>query len=123
MTTETSTVPRSPDSSGGPWRRPADDRVPATDVLELLGDEYTRRILASLLERPRSGPALLERTDASRATVYRRLNALEDAGIVAAALRPDPDGHHRKEFRLAVERLDVRFDDDGISVRLHGDGE
>jgi hypothetical protein len=55
-------------------------------VLDLLEDEYTRRILEALAEEPRPARELIEATDASRATVYRRLNSLQDHGLVEVIL-------------------------------------
>ena len=85
-------------------------------VLELLSDEYARRVLESLSDRPATAPALVESMAASRATIYRRLNDLEAAGIVEAAVAVDPDGHHRKRYHLVVDDLQLRFGDDGIAI-------
>jgi DNA-binding HxlR family transcriptional regulator len=87
-------------------------------VLELLSDEYARRVIDALSDRPASAPALVESLSASRATVYRRLNDLEAAGLVEAAVAVDPDGHHRKRYHLVVEGLQVGFGADGIEVAL-----
>jgi len=85
-------------------------------VLELLSDEYARRVLESLSDRPATAPALVESMAASRATIYRRLNDLEAAGIVEAAVAVDPDGHHRKRYHLVVDDLQLRFGIDGIAI-------
>ena len=85
-------------------------------VLELLSDEYARRVLESLSDRPATAPALVESMAASRATIYRRLNDLEAAGIVEAAVAVDPDGHHRKRYHLVVDDLQLRFGTDGIAI-------
>ena len=85
-------------------------------VLELLSDEYARRVLESLSDRPATAPALVESMAASRATIYRRLNELEAAGIVEAAVAVDPDGHHRKRYHLVVDDLQLRFGIDGIAI-------
>ena len=85
-------------------------------VLELLSDEYARRVLESLCDRPATASALVESMAASRATIYRRLNDLEAAGIVEAAVAVDPDCHHRKRYHLVVDDLQVRFGADGIEI-------
>jgi predicted transcriptional regulator len=95
--------------------------VPGVDVdavLDLLSDEYARQVIDALSDRPASAPALLESLSASRATIYRRLNDLEAAGLVEAAVAVDPDGHHRKRYHLVVEELQVGFGIDGIEIDL-----
>lgn len=98
-------------------RRPASE-VDTDAVLELLSDKYARQVLESLCDRPAAAPALAESMPASRATIYRRLNDLEAAGIVEAAVAVDPDGHHRKRYHLVVDDLQVRFGVDGIEIDL-----
>jgi len=93
---------------------------PSADVaasgLELLSDDCAREILAVVAEEPTPARNISERLDVSRTTVYRRLDRLEEAGLLDAQLAYDPDGHHRKEFRLAVDQLAVTVDADGVSV-------
>jgi len=96
--------------------RPTAADVEPEAVLELLSDTHARRVLELLCDRPATAPALVESMAASRATVYRRLNDLEAAGIVEAAVAVDPDGHHRKRYHLVVDDLQLRFGADGIAI-------
>ncbi len=89
------------------------------ELLTLLDDEYARRILGLLSEGAHRGRELSERCEFSRPTVYRRLNRLEDAGLVRSELRLDPDGNHCKEFTLARDALRITFDDGGLTVTAH----
>jgi DNA-binding HxlR family transcriptional regulator len=84
--------------------------------LSLLDDEYARELLTTLTAGPMRGRELAARCEASRPTVYRRLNSLESAGLVATETSVDPDGHHCKEFRLVRDRLTVRIEDGAITV-------
>ncbi|ERH11630.1 MAG: putative transcriptional regulator [halophilic archaeon J07HB67] len=97
---------------------------PSTDVvvsgLELLSDDCAREILAVVAEEPTPARRISEQLDVSRTTVYRRLDRLEEAGLLDAQLAYDPDGHHRKEFALAVDQLAVTVDTDGVSVECTG---
>jgi len=86
------------------------------DVLTLLDDEYARRILGLLSEGSYRGRELSERCEFSRPTVYRRLNRLEDAGLVRSELRIDPDGNHCKEFFLVRDCLEVTLESGTITV-------
>jgi len=98
---------------------------PGTDVaasgLELLSDDCAREILSVVADEPAPARRISERLDVSRTTVYRRLDRLEEAGLLDAQLAYDPDGHHRKEFRLAVDELAVTVDADGVSVECTDD--
>jgi DNA-binding transcriptional ArsR family regulator len=110
---------RSPGDSYG--RTDHTPTVQAEDLLELLGDEYSRRLLRAIVDEPRTGGELVDATDMSKSTVYRRLERLEDAGLVEATQRIDPDGHHCKQFRAVVAAVDFEFDRDGVSVCVRTD--
>jgi DNA-binding HxlR family transcriptional regulator len=87
-------------------------------VLDLLEDEYTRRILEALAEGPRPARALIDACDASRATVYRRPNCLQDHGLVEVGVEPHREGHHRKVFESLLERATVEVGDGTTTLRL-----
>ncbi|MFW6320553.1 MAG: ArsR/SmtB family transcription factor [Halohasta sp.] len=90
------------------------DSAAVDELLELLSDAYACEILRELQEEPLSADDLVDRCSMSRPTVYRRLDALTDAGIVDATPRLAADGHHRREYRLSLASLSVRVDEDGI---------
>lgn len=92
--------------------------APPGELLALLTDEHAREILEAIRDSAEPARVLAERCDASRATVYRRLARLREAGLVEAEMTYDDDGHHRETFRAAVER--VRFDlgADGFEAEL-----
>jgi DNA-binding transcriptional ArsR family regulator len=114
-------------STTAPTDRPARGDDPGDDVvtraredvpaqLRLLDDAYAREILAALAETPLRGRDLIERCDASRSTVYRRLDRLQSAGLVTAETTADPNGHHCRTFRLVRSDLTVRVEDGAITV-------
>lgn len=104
----------SPDES--PATGTGDSLVDSDELLSLLGDEYARDILATLGEESLPARELVGRSDASRPTVYRRLNRLEAAGIVETVMTVHPEGHHRKEFRVTVDELAVSFENGSLRV-------
>jgi predicted transcriptional regulator len=87
-------------------------------LLELLGDEYTRRVLAAVTEQPRCGNEVIDAADVSKATAYRRLDDLESAGLIGSEMVFDPDGHHRERFHTVVEAIDIEFTPDSISATV-----
>jgi DNA-binding transcriptional ArsR family regulator len=104
--------------------RPADplaDDEPTVDVpevLSLLSDEYARELLGVLSEESLSARELVDRLAMSRATVYRRLDRLESAGVLETSMFIDPDGHHRKCFHVVVERMQLLLGSEGLTLEI-----
>lgn len=90
----------------------------AESLLELLGDEYTQRVLSAIGDDAVTGRELIDRADVSKATAYRRLDDLQEAGLVESTLHIDPDGHHCEQYRLAVSRLAISFGPEGFDVAV-----
>lgn len=96
-------------AAGSP-RTASQDDISTGELLELLGDEYTRRVLRAVIEEPRSGTAVTEAADVSKATAYRRLDALEEAGLVVSETVFNPNGYHHERYRAVVEEIELRFE-------------
>lgn len=118
------TVPRSgggSESTGGAVVEPDCARrqaaASAEELLELLGDEYAACILETVVEQPRTGREIVEATDISKATTYRRLERLENAGLVESTMQLDEDGHHCKQFHAIVQSVQVGFGKDGLTAQ------
>ena len=96
----------------------ATDHPPAVDapVLDALGDAKARRCLHELQSEPMNAKELAGATGYSRTTVYRRLNTLRQAGLVASRTTIDPDGDHYETYSAEAERIHVEFVDGGIEV-------
>jgi DNA-binding transcriptional ArsR family regulator len=95
-----------------------DDSVTAAELLELLGDEYTRQVLRAVVEQPRSGSEVTDAANVSKATAYRRLDALEEAGLVVSETVFDPDGHHHERYRAVVEAIELGFEAGDLTAEL-----
>lgn len=93
-------------------------QVDAAELLDLLGDEYTREVLQTLADEPRTGREIVAAADASKATVYRRLDRLSEAGLIASATKLDPDGHHREQFWLTFDGATCSVTEEGIEAQL-----
>jgi hypothetical protein len=89
----------------------------ATELFELFGDEYTRRVYETIMDEPRGGRAVAETADVSRATAYRRLNDLRDAGLVRTEMMICDDGHHREQFKPVAASISISLDD-GIGAMV-----
>lgn len=90
----------------------------ASELLELLEDDYARRILAALERGPQPARELVAACDASRATVYRRLDRLEEFGLVTTDMELHRDGHHRTVYDAAFRRATVEQVGGTLQVRL-----
>jgi predicted transcriptional regulator len=102
----------------GPHHSQSEPSVSDADLLDLLGDEYTREVLEAVIDQPRSGRAVAETTSVSKPTAFRRLNELDDAGLVRTELCLDGDGHHHKEYRAVVTDIAIELDAEGLSVAV-----
>ncbi|MWG33191.1 ArsR/SmtB family transcription factor [Halomarina oriensis] len=94
------------------------DRPDPADVLDHLGDDVSRTILAACSADARSVGELAEVCDVSEATIYRRLNRLMNAGLLDERTRINTRTvSGGKEYRTTVSNIDVGFDESGIAVR------
>lgn len=87
-------------------------------VVEMLGDEYARRILVETSDEPKSVDALSAACDADDSTIYRRLERLQEANLVEDQQRIDPGGHHYKEYAALVDEIRVGVDAAGVDVAV-----
>lgn len=94
----------------------------SADLLGLLDDECARTILTNTSREPMSAQTLDAECEASRPTIYRRLNDLLDCGLVEKRTEPAPDGNHYARYAATVERIEVFVEENGIEVEL-GDYE
>lgn len=106
---------------GGPVSDADREREPA-DLLRLLNAEYTKSIIEAIQSESKPARAIAEECGASRPTVYRRLNALEDAGLVDCSMECDGDGRHRTRFETTLEAVFVDVTSDGLSVTVTTNG-
>jgi DNA-binding transcriptional ArsR family regulator len=90
--------------------------IDTESLLAMLGDEYAPDILAIISEESLSAREIASRLNVSRPTIYRRLNRLQEAGLVTTSMEYDPDGHHRQQFHLAINEVVLRFESDRIAV-------
>lgn len=100
----------------------ADRERDPTELLTLLNAEYTQSILETIHVDAKPARAIAEECGASRPTVYRRLNALDDAGLIDSDTAYDADGHHRTVFETTLETVSVDLASDGFSLTITTDG-
>lgn len=95
----------------------AEDTAPA-DVFALLDDEYARAILRATNSTPMSARQLTAELDASRSTVYQRIDRLQALDLLVESTELDPDGHHRSIYEARLDRVVVELVDDEFTVAI-----
>jgi len=106
-----------------PQSKPSADRtddvdLSATELFDIFGDEYTRRVYEAVAEQPRSGRDVAEAADVSRPTAYRRLNDLRDAGLVRTEMTICEGGHHRDRFEAVTTSLSLSLGEGGMDAMI-----
>src|SRR6056297_2261447 len=87
----------------------ADDTPDLQDVLD---DPACRRIIMELRE-PMTAREIADATDIPLSTLYRKLDLLSEAALVAEQTEIREDGHHTSRYRITVESVNISLTDDG----------
>lgn len=112
-----------------PFHRDARPTTLAADgdgqpVLDALEDPACRTILEATGEDARSAGELSEVCELPLSTVYRKLELLTDAGLLAESIRIRRSGKHTSEYRRAVDEVHVTMGaNGGIELSLDATGE
>ena len=86
-------------------------------ILTALSDEYSRQILTATIQQPLSALDLSKNYQIPITTVYRRIQELIEAGLIAAVKSGrTTDGKWYDLYRSLLLRIDVSFD--GGDVRI-----
>jgi AcrR family transcriptional regulator len=88
------------------------------DIGALFEDEYARAIIRHASEDSLSARDLMDRCDASKATIYRRIDRLEEYDLLESRLEHDPDGHHRRLFAATLDEVTITVTDGGFELSL-----
>jgi predicted transcriptional regulator len=87
-------------------------------VVGLLDDDYARGILAAASEETRSAKELAEAIDASLPTVYRRVEDLVDAGLLAEETELRSDGNHHSVYVTTLSRVELELSEGTFEMQL-----
>ncbi|MYL17223.1 helix-turn-helix domain-containing protein [Halorubrum terrestre] len=88
----------------------------APEVYSLLDDEYARRILIETYEETRSASTLCEACDASKATVYRRLERLQQQELVESVQEIDPNEGPQEVYAARLDHVSIDLTGAGFEV-------
>lgn len=93
-----------------------DDQLEVDEVLMALGNVHDRRILSKTQAEPLSAHELLEETTVPKSTLYRRIDRLEDAGLLEVAATVIEDGHRIERYRCPLETIALTIEDGRVAV-------
>jgi predicted transcriptional regulator len=96
-----------------------DDERSIEDILDTIGDEHARRVLAAISREPQSAKALSEECDLSLPTVYRRIEMLSEYDLIKDQTLVAEDGNHYKVYESNFESTVIRLEDDEYQVRIY----
>jgi len=95
-----------------------DDRS-IEEILNTIGDEHARRVLAAISREPKSAKELSEECDLSLPTVYRRIEILEEHELVTDETLVADDGNHYKVYESNFDSTVISLEDDEYKVRIY----
>ncbi len=88
-------------------------------ILGALEDDFCRDILEVMSAEYQTAQQFSDACDMPISTTYRKLNTLEDVGLVDTSIRLRKSGHHTKEFALGYRSISVDLDHpDGTVLTL-----
>jgi predicted transcriptional regulator len=102
-----------------PDRPVVDDDRPIEDILDTIGDEHARRVLAAISREPKPAKELAEECDLSLPTIYRRVEMLEEHDLVKDRTLVADDGNHYKVYECNFESTVISLEDDEYRVRIY----
>jgi predicted transcriptional regulator len=88
-------------------------------VLELLGEERVRQILAATSREPLSAKELSEECDVALSTIYRRVEDMVANDLLVERTRIEADGSHHSVYEANVDHLDIDIEDGTIELGIH----
>lgn len=89
------------------------------DILDTIGDQHARRVLAAISREPKSAKELADACDLSLPTVYRRIDMLEEYDLVRDRTLVADDGNHYKVYESNFESTVISLEDDEYKVEIY----
>jgi len=98
--------------NGNHRRTFVDEERTIEEILDTIGDEKARGILAAITEDPRSAKELAEATETSLPTVYRRIEMLKEYELINSKTLVADDGNHYEIYESNFDSTVIRLEDD-----------
>jgi predicted transcriptional regulator len=95
-----------------------DDRS-IEEMLDTIGDQHAREVLAAISREPKAAKELAEECDLSLPTVYRRIEMLNEYNLVKDETLVAEDGNHYKVYESNFESTVISLEEDEYRVRIY----
>lgn len=92
-------------------------------VLDTIGDEYARDVLAMICDKAYSAQEIVDHLDHSENTVYRRINTLKEHDLVETNTKIVADGNHYQVHEAAFDSVVISVDDEEYDLEIYRRGE
>ena len=91
-------------------------------ALEFFSDNYTRVILATVMEKPKSALQIAEETSIPFTTVYRKLHGLLDNNIIRISGYIAENGKKNFIYKSKIKSFHVTFTQDRLAILVNASG-
>ncbi len=88
------------------------------DIFDILASKDVRRILVATSVQPMSAKELAEVCDRSLATIYRRVQAMENYNLLTEEVTRDPDGTQYSEYRSELNEITISLEQGQLDVDI-----
>jgi len=96
-----------------------DDDRSIEDILDTIGDQHARTVLAAISRESRSAKELSQECDLSLPTIYRRLEILEEHDLVTERTSVAEDGNHYNIYECNFDSTVIQLEDQEYKVRIY----
>ena len=87
-------------------------------ILEILADKYCKKILHNTLEKPKSAIELSHEEKIPISTVYRRLQTLHDAKLLAISGSINEDGKKYFLYKSRIKSISLKCDLEVTTIEI-----
>ena len=88
------------------------------DILEIMADKYSRDLLRTTQEFPKSAFRISQETGIPISTVYRRIQKLQDAGVVRVSGEINLEGKKHFLYQSKVKAISSKVSGEFINVEI-----
>ncbi|AEM58543.1 ArsR family transcriptional regulator [Haloarcula hispanica N601] len=88
------------------------------DILDLLSDEYARDILAATSVKPMSAKQLADQCEMSQPTVYRRVEWLQEYGLIEEQTQIETGGNDYSVFAATLSEFSLALADGDFETEI-----
>ncbi len=91
--------------------------IDAEAVMEALQNPHDRQILALSQDRPIAAQEIIEATDIPKSTAYRRINKLQEMGLITVDSGALKAGHAIERYRAQIEMAALHVEKGNVEAR------